>query len=123
MIKLLDQLSIALVGIGTIDNFSPLIKNSGNIFPKKEINRLIEKGAVGEMGLHYFDIKGNEINFSKNYKVIGLNFNQLKKTENAIAVAGGLHKVKAIIGALNTSFINTLITDPMTAKEIINYVK
>ena len=33
----------------------------------------------------------------------------IKKTKNVIAVAGGLHKVKAIIGALNSSAINTFI--------------
>ena len=118
-LDLFDQLNIALVGVGAIDNFSPLIKNSGNIFPKKEIEKLISNGAVGDMGLQFFDIDGNEISISNQYSVIGMKLKQLKKTKNVIAIAGGLHKVKAIIGALNTSVINTLITDPLTAREII----
>tara|TARA_Y100000590_G_scaffold264581_1_gene297300 strand:- start:1318 stop:2277 length:960 start_codon:yes stop_codon:yes gene_type:complete len=118
-LNLFNQLNIALVGIGAIDNFSSLIKNSGNVFPNKEINRLVKKGAVGDMGLQFFDIKGNEIAISNNYSVIGLKLDQLKKTNNVIAIAGGLHKVKAIVGALNTSVINTLITDPFTARDIM----
>ncbi len=120
-LNLFDRLNIALVGIGAIDNFSPLIKNSGNIFPQKEIDRLIKNGAVGDMGLQFFDINGNEINIANSYRVIGMRLNQLQKTKNVIAIAGGLHKVKAIVGALNTKVINTIITDPLTAKEIIKY--
>jgi len=123
VLSLFNQISLALVGVGSIDVFSPLIKKSGNILPKEEINRLINKGAVGDVGLQFFDISGKKINISEKYKVIGMTLEQLKKANNVIVVAGGIHKVKAIIGALNTSVINTLITDPNTAKEIIKYVK
>ena len=71
------------------------------------------------MGLQFFDINGNEVNISDSFRVIGMKLHQLKKTNNVIAIAGGPHKAKAIIGALNTSVINTLITDPLTAKELI----
>ena len=123
VLNLFNKISLALVGIGSIDIFSPLIEKSGNILPKKEMNRLISKGAVGDIGLQFFDIKGQKIDISDKYKVIGMTLKQLKKTNNVLAVAGGNHKVNAIIGALNTSVINTLITDPNTAKEIIKNVK
>ena len=123
VLSLFNKISLALVGIGSIDVFSPLIKKSGNILPKEEMDRLINKGAVGDIGLQFFDIRGKKIDISEKYKVIGMTLEQLKKANNAIVVAGGVHKVKAIIGALNTSAINTLITDPNTAKEIIKYVK
>ena len=123
VLSLFNYISLALVGVGSIDVFSPLIKKSGNILPKEEMNRLINKGAVGDIGLQFFDISGKKISISEKYKVIGMTLEQLKKTNNVIVVAGGIHKVKAIIGALNTSAINTLITDPNTAKEIIKYVK
>ena len=123
VLSLFNHISLALVGVGSIDVFSPLIKKSGNILPKEEMNRLINKGAVGDIGLQFFDISGKKISISEKYKVIGMTLEQLKKANNVIVVAGGIHKVKAIIGALNTSVINTLITDPNTAKEIIKYVK
>jgi len=123
VLSLFNKISLALVGIGSIDVFSPLIKKSGNILPKEEMDRLVNKGAVGDIGLQFFDIRGKKINISEKYKVIGMTLEQLKKANNVIAIAGGNHKVNAIIGALNTSVINTLITDPNTAKEIIKNVK
>ena len=119
VLGLFNKISIALVGIGSIDIFSPLIKKSGNILPKKEIDKLISKGAVGDIGLQFFDVDGQKLDISNKYKVIGMTLEQLKKANNVVAVAGGNHKVKAIIGALNTSVINTMITDPNTAKEIM----
>ena len=123
VLDLFNKVSLALVGVGSINVFSPLIKKSGNILPKVEINRLIKKGAVGDINLQFFDINGQKITISEKYKVIGMTLDQLKKTINVIAIAGGGHKVNAIIGALNTSVIDTLITDPNTAKEIIKNVK
>jgi len=123
VLDLFNKVSLALVGVGSINVFSPLIKKSGNILPKVEINRLIKKGAVGDINLQFFDINGQKITISEKYKVIGMTLDQLKKTKNVIAIAGGGHKVNAIIGALNTSVIDTLITDPNTAKEIIKNVK
>lgn len=123
VLNLFNKISLALVGVGSVDFFSPLIKKSGNILPNKEMDRLIKKGAVGDIGLQFFDINGQKIDISEKYKVIGMTLEQLKKTNNVIAIAGGNHKVKAIIGALNTSVINTLIIDPNTAKEIIKNVK
>ena len=120
-LKLLDKVTVALIGIGTIQKPSTLIKNSGNVFSQKEINRLKNKNAIGEMGLQYFNQEGESIKTSNKYRVMGISLNQLKKVKNSIAVAGGLDKVKAIVGALRTNVINTLVTDPTTAREILKY--
>ena len=84
VLSLFNYISLALVGVGSIDVFSPLIKKSGNILPKEEMNRLINKGAVGDIGLQFFDISGKKISISEKYKVIGMTLEQLKKTNKLL---------------------------------------
>ncbi|MBQ8758343.1 MAG: hypothetical protein IJZ20_01475, partial [Clostridia bacterium] len=45
--------------------------------------------------------------------------NSLKNAKQTIAVASGKDKTKAIIGALRTQMIDTLITDEYTARNIL----
>ena len=45
----------------------------------------------------------------------------LKNAKETIAVACGKDKTAAIIGAMRTQMIDTLITDEYTAKNIIGY--
>ena len=45
----------------------------------------------------------------------------LKNAKQTIAVASGKDKTEAIIGALRTQMIDTLITDEYTARNIVNF--
>jgi len=114
-----DDLTCVITGIGSLQP-SQLLAKSGNIFTKEEIQFLEEKGAVGEICLHFYDKNGNPIKSELDERVIGISLEQLKKVNRVIGIAGTKRKHKAILGALRGKLVNILITDHITAEFLID---
>lgn len=112
------KITLGLVGIGSVDP-SDMLANSGNVFSTQELDELRQMGAVGDICLHYFDANGKPIETPMNERVIGMELEELRKVKRCVAVAGGKRKVAAIRGAMRGNYINVLITDINTAKELI----
>ncbi len=117
-VKLWDALDTVIVGIGALEP-SRMLVSSGNFFTQDERADLIKQGAVGDICLHYFDIAGKAITTPLSSRVIGMSLAQLKGVKHRIGVAGGRRKVEAILGALNGSWINILVTDRTTARSLL----
>jgi DNA-binding transcriptional regulator LsrR (DeoR family) len=117
-ISLFSQVTTALVGIGAVQP-SALLEQSGNIFSSQELQHLQQKGAVGDILLHFFDEKGVPINSEMNNRVISMSLEQLRNVNRAIGLAGGNRKLKGILGALIGGWINILITDHFTARRLL----
>lgn len=115
------ECSFILTGIGTVVDEIPLIELGYT--DKDCIHEVIGNGAVGEIMGSFFDIEGNPVKSSLDDKVIGLNLDDLRKASNVVAVAGGREKTEAILGALHTATINTLITDKVTAETLIEFMR
>jgi DNA-binding transcriptional regulator LsrR (DeoR family) len=113
-IRLFDQVTTALVGIGAIEP-SPLLAQSGNIFAPQELDLLRQANAVGDILLRFFDQNGNLVETGLEKRVISMSLEQLGKVSRAIGVAGGSRKYTAILGALRGHWINILVTDHFTA--------
>jgi len=118
-IRLFDQVTTALVGIGAIDP-SPLLAQSGNIFSPKEYDLLRKANAVGDILERFFDQNGNLVKTGLEKRVISMSLEQLSKVNRAIGVAGGSRKFEAILGALRGHWVNILVTDHFTAKRLAN---
>lgn len=116
-LTMFDEVNVVLAGIGTLEP-SQLLANSGNIFAEDELIELKERGAIGDICLHFFDENGEPIETSLNKRVMSMSLKQIKKVERTIGVAGGKRKVKAIQAAMIGGFINVLITDQFTAKQL-----
>ncbi|MGA9191302.1 MAG: sugar-binding transcriptional regulator [Anaerolineales bacterium] len=116
-IRLFDQVTTALVGIGSITP-SPLLAQSGNVFSAEELDLLRQENAVGDILLRYFDGNGDLVETGLEKRVISMSLEQLAKVSRAIGVAGGSRKYAAILGALRGHWINTLVTDYSTAKRL-----
>lgn len=116
-LNMFDEVSIVLAGIGTLEP-SQLLANSGNIFAENELIELKERGAIGDICLHFFDENGEPIETSLNKRVMSMSLQQIKQVERTIGVAGGKRKVKAIKAAMVGELINVLITDHFTAKNL-----
>ena len=115
--KYWDDLDIALVGIGQVaEEFFYNTKQVPKFIKEREFMR--QKGAVGDVNNHYFDINGNEILSDQLFK-ISATLEQLQKTPLVVGFAGGMYKVKAIQGAIEGKFINVLVTDENVAQELI----
>ncbi len=118
-IRLFDQVTTALVGIGAIDP-SPLLAESGNIFSPRELDLLQQEKAVGDILLRFFDQNGNLVETGLEKRVISMSLEQLSKVGRAVGVAGGSRKYTAILGALRGHWINILVTDHFTAQRLVN---
>jgi DNA-binding transcriptional regulator LsrR (DeoR family) len=116
--ELFKQVTIALVGIGTVEP-SGLLASSGNIFSSEELAMLREAGAVGDICLRFFDASGQPVETPLNERVIGMNLEQLRQVKRAVGIAGGKQKLCAIRGALQGRLINVLITDHLTAQQLL----
>jgi DNA-binding transcriptional regulator LsrR (DeoR family) len=118
VIELFDRVTFALVGIGAVEP-SKLLASSGNVFSEEELNMLRERGAVGDLCLRFFDIKGAPVRTPLDERVMSMTHQQLQHVRRSVGVAGGRRKLAAIRGALEGRWINVLITDLTTAEQLL----
>ena len=112
------RLTVALVGIGALQP-SLMLANSGNAFTDEELRDLARRGAVGDIGLGFFDRKGAPVHGPLDERVIAITLEELKVTPRVIGVAGGERKVEAIRACLTGQLVNVLVTDKFTAQKLL----
>ena len=112
------RLTVALVGIGALQP-SLMLANSGNAFTDEELRDLARRGAVGDIGLGFFDRKGAPVHGPLDERVIAITLEELKVTPRVIGVAGGERKVEAIRACLAGQLVNVLVTDKFTAQKLL----
>jgi DNA-binding transcriptional regulator LsrR (DeoR family) len=117
-VQLFDRLTVALVGIGTVEP-SPLLADSGNAFSEDDRKALQALGAVGDVCLRFFDKAGAPVASPLDERVIGISLAQLRQTPRVVAVAGGQRKKNAIHAALRSGVVNVLVTDENVARAIV----
>lgn len=107
--SLWNDIDVAIIGIGNSD----IIQTFGKIFGYNEKSL----SAIGDIATHFFDKDGNFVELYKN--TLCASKEHLKKAKQTVAIACGDDKTDAIIGALRTQLIDTLITDEYTARGIL----
>jgi DNA-binding transcriptional regulator LsrR (DeoR family) len=119
VIALWPRLTMALVGIGSLEP-SPLLRESGNALAESDQAALREAGAVGDICLRFFDAAGVPVRSAVDDRVIGIDFEELRKVPRRVAVAGGARKHSAIRAALLGGWVNVLVTDLDEARRLID---
>jgi DNA-binding transcriptional regulator LsrR (DeoR family) len=107
---------IALVGIGTLDETAPLVRY-GHISPQDR-RRLLDAGAVGDMCTRFFTPEGEPVHVLDD-RLIAIEWNELKQIPLVVAMAAGLDKRDAILGALRVGCLKVLVTDEPTARAVL----
>lgn len=107
---------LALVGIGTLDETAPLVRY-GHISPKDR-QRLLTAGAVGDMCTRFFTPDGEPVHLLDD-RLIAIEWDELKRIPLVVAMAAGLDKRDAILGALKAGCMNVLVTDEATARAVL----
>ena len=113
-----DQVDLAIVGIGDLEP-SALLRNSGNYYDEEMLRTLAQRGAVGDICLHYFDAQGEPVLSAEEDPVIGMELAQVRNCAQVVALAGGKEKAHAIRGALRGGYVNVLIVDYPTARLLV----
>ena len=110
---------MAIVGIGELEP-SQLLKNSGNYYNEDMLHLLSERGAVGDICLHYYDREGKPVLSQEEDPVIGMELEQIRACKQVIGLAGGPEKHNAVRGALQGNYLDVLITDYATARSLVS---
>jgi DNA-binding transcriptional regulator LsrR (DeoR family) len=109
---------IILISIGEATKAASLFKMG--YLSSVDLQRLIGKGAVGDILCRYFDAEGRFVDDEVHDRVIGISMEVFgDRRKLIIGVAGGAAKVDAIRAALVRKYINVLITDERTAAELL----
>ncbi|MDP8217200.1 MAG: sugar-binding domain-containing protein [Candidatus Theseobacter exili] len=113
VIKMWDQIDLAIIGIGVVNEQSKL----NFLLSRSMKNRIMKSDACSEVNINFFDIHGEYIPLLKENK-ISASYDTLKKIKKKVAICHGEHKKEAILAALNARIIDVLITDSLTIDAI-----
>ena len=119
VMMLLPTVTIALVGIGSLEP-SALLRESGNMTTAEDAVELRAEGAVGDVCLRFFDADGAPVRSSYDARLVGADADQIRAIPRRVAAAGGERKRAAIRGALRGGWVNVLITDVYTARDLLD---
>ena len=110
---------VALVGVGSVNLDVSSFYHAGHV-NQEDLEWLGKNGAVGDVcGLH-FDVNGNPRGLDFQMRLTTLSKETLLQIPLRFAISGGDGKAEAILGAIRGEYINALVTDENTAKEILN---
>jgi DNA-binding transcriptional regulator LsrR (DeoR family) len=115
--------NLAFVGIGSSDAESIFVPEFWNIMTSSTLATLKRRGAVGSINLRYFNSHGRAVPSELDKLTIGLTLNELKQIDRVVGIAGGSAKLQAIEAALRAKLINVLVTDHITAEQLLKRLK
>ncbi len=121
VLKVLDmsrKADVALVGIGGVSETSTLL-DTGDLYDY-EIDELRRKKVVGNICGNFYDASGAIVETLADKRRISISLQDLQKIPVVIGVAGGKNKLFPIWGALKGKLIQILITDELTASQLLN---
>ncbi len=115
--KLYSQLDVIVTGIG---NWKTGSSGLLNIMPDEWKSSLLSQDVCADVCTTFIDSTGQIIGSPIDKLGFGISTEQIRNTKNVIGVAGGKDKYQAILAALRSGLLNTLITDFETAIKLIN---
>ena len=86
------------------------------------IDSYMEQGAIGVIIGRFIGADGQPISGTIHDRMIGIALDELKSIPYRLCVAGGPRKIAAIRAALKGGYATDLVTDLLTARELLNGV-
>ena len=116
--KMTELANLTLIGIGGMNTDATILKSSR--LTNNDYLLLKMQGAVGDLITHFIDAQGRLVNSDFDARIISTPLEKLKSLNNVIGAATGVEKLPAIAAALTGSYLDILITDDITAKQLLN---
>ena len=114
--QLFGQMSLALVGVGTLSE-SAFIERG--VLNANNLSALKAQGAVGEICGRFYDENGQECQSVFRQRVISIPLSDLNKVGDVIGVTMGAERAGAIAAALRGQILKSLIIDEDGAQAIL----
>lgn len=119
--KLIDQLDMAFVGIGSA-YYKDSIAYKAKYISEKEGQELNKIGVVCDICSQQLLLDGTCPQTFLSSRIVGTSIPQLDKIPNVVGIACGNKKTLPIISALNGKHVNTLIIDDIAAISILETI-
>jgi lsr operon transcriptional repressor len=107
----------AVVGVGTPTTDATIVQLG--YLTAADARVLRQQGVVGDILGEFFDADGKVADAPIHDRRIGIDLSDLACIPKVVGVAGGLHKVPAILGALHGGFLDVLVTNELTAVRLL----
>ncbi len=120
-LSLAAKADIALVGIGRPTPDS--VVRQSRILTEETVAELTTLGAVGDIGLRFFDTQGKPIAHEINERIIGLTLEEMAEIRRVIGVAGGKEKFEVIRAAVRGKLVDVLVTDLGNARRLLDDIE
>lgn len=114
----LEQMNIALVGIGSLSPALSSLLLAGYI-TEAELREIVRQGGVGDICAHHYDLHGHILPLELHNRLIGVSIDTLRRTPYVIGVGGSIDKAAAVLGALRLGVIDCLVTDELAARAVL----
>lgn len=115
--EVIKKCDIAVVGIGTASSQWKHMISLYDIADKEQTEWA--KDVAGEVCTHFYNSKGAAIEPPFRNRIISILLDDYMKIPVRIGVAGGKDKTEAIAAAIKGDYINVLITDLQTARQLM----
>jgi DNA-binding transcriptional regulator LsrR (DeoR family) len=113
VLQLWPQARVVVTGVGA----PPLLRSQVPQFVPRDSPSLRE--AIGDICSRFFDRAGNPVEFEGSDRLIALRLAELRDLPIVIAVAAGPDKVTPVVSGARARYFNQLVTDPLTAQQIL----
>jgi DNA-binding transcriptional regulator LsrR (DeoR family) len=74
---------------------------------------------VGDLCTRYYNRSGEFLIDGYYERVVGIPIEDLRRAKGMLVMASGVEKAEAILGALRTSLVGSLVMDEATAKAVL----
>ena len=115
--EVIKKCDIAVVGIGTASSRWKHMISLYDIADKEQTEWA--KDVAGEVCTHFYNSEGAAIEPPFRNRIISILLDDYMKIPVRIGVAGGKDKTEAIAAAIKGDYINVLITDLQTARQLM----
>ena len=115
--EVIKKCDIAVVGIGTASSQWKHMISLYDIADKEQTEWA--KDVAGEVCTHFYNSEGAAIEPPFRNRIISILLDDYMKIPVTIGVAGGKDKTEAIAAAIKGDYINVLITDLQTARQLM----
>ena len=111
----------AVVGVGTPTTDATIVQLG--YLTAADAATLRAKGVVGDILGQFFDADGQIVDLAIHDRRIGIELSDLRNIHKVVGVAGGLHKVRAILGALRAGYLDVLVTNELAAIRLLELAR
>ena len=114
-LDLWETATVAVLGLGAWPEHDPGLAAAG--FPPDDP---AIADAVGDVAGRFFTEDGTLADYADEARLLAIAAERLRRIPHVVGIAAGLEKTRAIVGAARARLINTLVTDAVTARAVVD---